>query len=134
MNNFPKKRTNPFEKPITAAKEEKIEVVVKEEPKNEEPVEELVEQEEEFEEYVEPTPVVKKVAPKPVAKSAPKQTKSGSRNSVVYVESDDRLKYTATMDRELRRRIKIVCATREIMFSQFIEQACIEKLNREGDR
>ena len=25
MNNFPKKRTNPFEKPITAAKEEKIE-------------------------------------------------------------------------------------------------------------
>lgn len=134
MNNFPKKRTNPFEKPITTAKEEKIEPVVKEEPKIEEPVEELVEQEEEIEEYVEPTPVVKKVAPKPVAKTTPKPARSGSRNSVVYVESDDRLKYTATMDRELRRRIKIVCATREIMFSQFIEQACIEKLNREGDR
>ena len=88
----------------------------------------------EIEEYVEPTPVVKKVSPKPVAKSTPKPVRSGSRNQVVYVESEDRLKYTATMDRELRRRIKIVCATREIMFSQFIEQACIEKLNREGDR
>lgn len=134
MNNFPKKRTNPFEKPITAAKEEKIETVTKVEPKIEEPVEEIVEDLVEIEEYVEPTPVVKKVSPKPVAKSTPKPVRSGSRNQVVYVESDDRLKYTATMDRELRRRIKIVCATREIMFSQFIEQACIEKLNREGDR
>mgnify|MGYP003289351246 FL=1 len=134
MNNFPKKRTNPFEKPITAAKEEKIEPVVKAEPKIEEPIEEFVEEPVEIEEYVEPTPVVKKVAPKPVAKSTPKPVRSGSRNQVVYVESEDRLKYTATMDRELRRRIKIVCATREIMFSQFIEQACIEKLNREGDR
>lgn len=134
MNNFPKKRTNPFEKPISAVKEEKIETVVKEEPEIEEEVEEIVEQEEEIEEYVEPTPVVKKTAPKQPTKSAPKQARSGSRNSNVYVESDNRLKYTATMDRELRRRIKIVCATREIMFSQFIEQACIEKLNREGDR
>ena len=44
------------------------------------------------------------------------------------------MKYTATMSKELRRRIKVVCAQRDIMFSQFIEQACIEKLNREGDR
>ena len=134
MNNFPKKRTNPFEKPIAAAKEEKNETVVKVEPEIEEEVEEIEQQDEEIEEYVEPTPVVKKVSPKPVAKSTPKPVRSGSRNQVVYVESEDRLKYTATMDRELRRRIKIVCATREIMFSQFIEQACIEKLNREGDR
>ena len=134
MNNFPKKRTNPFEKPITAAKEEKIETVTKVEQKIEEPVEEIVENLDEIEEYVEPTPVVKKISPKPVAKSTPKPVRSGSSNQVVYVESEDRLKYTVTMDRELRRRIKIVCATREIMFSQFIEQACIEKLNREGDR
>ena len=134
MNNFPKKRTNPFEKPIAAAKEEKNETVVKVEPEIEEEVEEIEQQDEEIEEYVEPVVVVKKPAPKQPVKQAPKQPKSGSRNSNVYVESDNRLKYTATMDRELRRRIKIVCATREIMFSQFIEQACIEKLNREGDR
>lgn len=134
MNNFPKKRTNPFEKPITPVKEEKIEPVVEVKPEIEEPVEEFVQQEEEIEEYVEPTPVVRKPTPKPVAKSTPKQSRSGSRNTTVYVESENRLKYTATMDRDLRRRIKIVCATREIMFSQFIEQACIEKLNREGDR
>lgn len=134
MNNFPKKRTNPFEKPISAAKEEKIETVVKEEPEIEEEVEEMVQQESEIEEYEEPTPVIKKPAPKQQTKSAPKQSRSSSRNTNVYVEGENRLKYTATMDRDLRRRIKIVCATREIMFSQFIEQACIEKLNREGER
>ena len=120
MNNFPKKRTNPFEKPIAAPKEEKIEPAV--------------EIKEEIEEYVEPTPVIKRPAPKQAPKPAPKQSRSSGRSTVVYVESEERLKYTATMDRELRRRIKVVCAQRDIMFSQFIEQACIEKLNREGDR
>lgn len=134
MNNFPKKRTNPFEKPIAAVKEEKIEPVVKVEPEIEEDVEEIVQQDEEIEEYIEPTPVVKRPTPKQPVKPAQKQSRSSSKNSNVYIEGENRLKYTATMDRELRRRIKIVCATREIMFSQFIEQACIEKLNREGDR
>lgn len=41
-------------------------------------------------------------------------------------------KYTATMDRGLRTQIKIACATKGIMFSQFIEDACREKLSREG--
>lgn len=134
MNNFPKKRTNPFEKPITAPKEEKIEPVVEIKEEIQEPVVEVEEIQEEIEEYIEPTPVIRKVAPKPTPKPAPKSSRSSSRSSVVYVESDERLKYTATMDRELRRRIKVVCAQRDIMFSQFIEQACIEKLNREGDR
>lgn len=43
-------------------------------------------------------------------------------------------KYTATMDRNLRTQIKIACATKGIMFSQFIEDACREKLQREGAR
>lgn len=43
-------------------------------------------------------------------------------------------KYTATMDRALRTQIKIACATKGIMFSQFIEDACREKLSREGVR
>ena len=134
MNNFPKKRVNPFEKPITSPKEEKVAPVVEVEPQIEEPEVEIEEQEEEIEEYIEPTPVIKKTAPKPASKTVQKQSRSNSRNTIVYVESDERLKYTATMDKELRRRIKVVCAQRDIMFSQFIEQACIEKLNREGDR
>jgi hypothetical protein len=43
-----------------------------------------------------------------------------------------REKYTSTMDQELRKKIKIACAMKGIMFSQFIEEACIEKLTREG--
>gem|GEM_PF-784105 len=51
---------------------------------------------------------------------------------VVEQDSVEREKYTATMDTNLRRRIKIACATRGMMFSQFIEEACAEKLAREG--
>ena len=134
MNNFPKKRTNPFEKPITGTKEQKSEPVVEVKEEIVETDTEIEEQDEEIEEYVEPTPVIKRPAPKQAPKPAPKQSRSSGRSTVVYVESEERLKYTATMDRELRRRIKVVCAQRDIMFSQFIEQACIEKLNREGDR
>lgn len=134
MNNFPKKRTNPFETPIKAPKEEKIE-------KPEEVTEEVVEPEVEveqpeeiIEEVVEPTPVVRRPAPKPAPKTSPKQPKTSTRTTYVYEDSDNRQKYTATMDIKLRRRIKVVCAQRDIMFSQFIEMACIEKLEREGER
>lgn len=43
-----------------------------------------------------------------------------------------REKYTATMDRELRKRVKIASVEKGIDFSQFIEEALIEKLEREG--
>ena len=43
-----------------------------------------------------------------------------------------REKYTATMDRELRKRVKLASVEREVDFSQFIEEALIEKLEREG--
>ena len=36
------------------------------------------------------------------------------------------------MEQSLRRRIKIVCAQRGIMFAQFVEDACREKLENEG--
>jgi hypothetical protein len=51
---------------------------------------------------------------------------------VVQQETVEREKYTATMDPTLRKRIKIACAMNGMMFSQFIEEACKEKLAREG--
>ncbi len=47
------------------------------------------------------------------------------------VETGNREKYTATMDKELRKRIKIASAMKEIQVSTFIEEACREKLERE---
>lgn len=50
-----------------------------------------------------------------------------------YTEVEEKKeKFTSTMNSELRRKIKIVCATRGIMFAQFVEDACKEKLAREG--
>ena len=43
-----------------------------------------------------------------------------------------REKYTATMDKELRKRVKIASVEKGIDFSQFIEEALIEKMEREG--
>lgn len=47
---------------------------------------------------------------------------------------NNKVKYTATMDQSLRTDIKIACATRGLMFSQFVEDACREKLQREGGK
>lgn len=47
---------------------------------------------------------------------------------------NNKVKYTATMDQSLRTDIKIACATRGLMFSQFVEDACREKLAREGGK
>lgn len=58
----------------------------------------------------------------PVAKPAP----------IEQVKTPERDKYTATMDPTLRKRIKIACAMSGMMFSEFIEEACKEKLSREG--
>ncbi|HHU55985.1 MAG TPA: hypothetical protein GXZ48_04780 [Acholeplasmataceae bacterium] len=45
---------------------------------------------------------------------------------------NNRDKYTATMDRELRKRVKIAAAMKGMQLSAFIEEACLEKLEREG--
>lgn len=64
-------------------------------------------------------PVVQQVAPKP----APVKK---------VVDDANREKYTATMEKSLRKRVKIAAATAGIQVSTFIEEACLEKLEREG--
>lgn len=130
MNNMPKKRTNPFAKPITPEKEEQLEEIV------EKPVvePEVIEEEPQIEEYVEPVQPVRQQIQRQAPKPAPKTQRQSAKNYYIQEDQADRQKYTSTMDVKLRRRIKIVCATRGIMFSEFIEIACREKLDREGER
>ncbi len=45
---------------------------------------------------------------------------------------NDKVKYTAVMDKNVRVRIKIAAASKNIQISQFIEEAVLEKLEREG--
>ena len=123
MNQQPIKRRNPFETPKVEERVEKvIEPVVEEEI-----VEEIVQE-----------PVY--VAPKPVQVQQPRQQQvqkpvRQSQKQQYYVQEDaNREKYTSTMDIALRRQIKIACATRGIMFAKFVEDACREKLAREGVR
>lgn len=49
----------------------------------------------------------------------------------VTVENE-REKYTATMDRELRKKLKVAAAMKGQQVSSFIEEAIEEKLEREG--
>ncbi len=56
---------------------------------------------------------------------------SNNQNSTA-VENGPREKYTATMDRALRKKVKIAAVEKGIVFSQYIEEAVIEKLEREG--
>ena len=82
----------------------------------------------------EPVKVAPTPAPRPVytERVVPRATKPAKNTRYVEVEETAREKYTSTMDIELRRTIKILCATRGIMFAQFVEDACREKLKREG--
>lgn len=112
----PIKRKNPFELKF---EQEQEEIKAKEQE---------VEEEVEYEEDYEPEVVVQKpVAPKKTQKVVQRQT-------YVREEIVDRQKYTSTMDVALRRRIKVFCAQRGIMFAKFVEDACREKLNKEGNR
>lgn len=69
--------------------------------------------------------VVEKVAPTPV------QTRKTTQKRVIVEE--ERIKYTATMDKSIRRRLKLAAAKRDVQISEFIEDAVLEKLEREGD-
>ena len=61
------------------------------------------------------------------------QPKKPAKKQVVEVQVDNnRDKYTSTMDRNVRRAIKILCAQRGILFASFVEDACREKLRKEG--
>ena len=47
-------------------------------------------------------------------------------------EEPKKVKYTAVMDADLRVRIKIAAAKKNLQISEFIEEAVSEKLEREG--
>ena len=102
------KRTNPFATPIIKNEEEQPKIV-----KPQPIIEEEVYQEPVYE-TPKPSRVVKKQTYQPVRK----------------VEKE---KFTSVMDPEIRRSIKIACAKRGILFAQYLEDACREKLRREGD-
>lgn len=68
------------------------------------------------------------VVEKPIIKEVKKVEKP-----IVKVNEDaNREKYTATMEKNLRRRVKVASAMTGVQVSTFIEQACLEKLEREG--
>ncbi len=103
------KRVNPFATPI----------VKKEEPKEEKVITRPVYEEEIYEEehvYV-----------------TPKQEKVVKRQPQSQPKKIEKEKFTSVMDPDIRRKVKIACATRGILFAQYIEDACREKLRREGD-
>lgn len=64
------------------------------------------------------TPVVPQQRPAPVTR--------------VERHVSERIKYTATMDKGLRKRVKIALANLDIDFSKFVEECVKEKLEREG--
>ena len=103
------KRVNPFATPIVRNEEQKEEKVVQK-PVYREPVYE----EEEI--YV-----------------APKQERVVKKQTYAQTKKVEKEKFTSVMDPDIRRKIKIACATRGILFAQYIEDACREKLRREGD-
>lgn len=111
------KRANPFEKKQTIQQEP---VVVEEE------IEEEVQTS-----YIEPEENYYE-AKKPIRQQPKQYNTVPQNNRYGYQQEVVRDKYTSTMDQALRRKIKIACATRGIMFAQFVEEACREKLAREG--
>jgi hypothetical protein len=116
MNQQPIKRKNPFE------------IKFEEEEKEIQKQEVQIQDESEFEDVEEEIYVPQRVqTPKKQPRVVQKQN---------YYPSDEvnREKYTSTMDVALRRRIKVVCAQRGIMFAKFVEDACREKLAKEGNR
>ena len=70
----------------------------------------------------------------PNSDMAKKQPRVVQRQQYIQQDDANREKYTSTMDVTLRRQIKIACAERGIMFAKFVEDACREKLAKEGYR
>ena len=140
MNNQLTKRRNPFEKPIQQPQEDvqinKLEQNIQNEVIEEEEVM--------FESPIqtnEPVFSTRNQQQTQYYEQKPTQRVKNSTNNVVtrdtkqyYNVSNEvsRDKFTSTMETNLRRSIKIVCAQRGIMFAQFVEDACREKLRREG--
>lgn len=77
------------------------------------------------------TPVVQE-EPKPVVQPVVAPTPAPVAQPKKEIDDSNREKYTATMEKTLRKRVKIAAATAGIQVSTFIEEACKEKLEREG--
>ena len=125
MNDQPKKRKNPFDRVISIEPEETKEEVVEEvvtQPVYNEQV-----PQQNYDNYNSGYNYTTQV--QQPATRTPRKTQKPQ-----YIQPMDapKEKYTATMDVSLRRKIKIYCATNGRMFSEFIEEACREKLLREG--
>ena len=118
-------RTNPFQEVKEVEKVEPVQEEIKEEPIMEQFVEE------------EPEVYIPKPQPAPV-RQQPKVQQTVQSNRYTGYNSpqreNNRVKYTSTMDQDLRREIKFACVTKGIMFAQFVEEACMEKLKRERGR
>lgn len=120
MEKLIQKRSNPFEKKPVVTKEEKKEQIV--ESYNDT-----------FDDFPEEQPAVERnVAPQHQQRQYQSYQTIQSNHYMKKQDTVVRDKYTSTMDQSLRRKIKIACATRGIMFAQFVEEACREKLSREG--
>ncbi len=120
MTQQPIKRRNPFERVVEEKPEVKAPTAA---PEVEDAVEDDVFVEDE-------TVIVKPVR----QQTAPRQQRTTTRQQYYVPEEVRREKYTSTMEVSLKRQIKIVCATRGIMFAKFVEDACREKLIREGNK
>ena len=70
--------------------------------------------------------------PEPATKVEEKPKQVVQKQKVVVSDDNNREKYTATMEKSLRKRVKIASAMAGIQVSTFIEEACKEKLEREG--
>ena len=123
MNEQVKKRSNPFDRPLSVEQEpviEEVETSTRVEPQiQQQPVYEAPQNT-----YYQPQQTQQTV----------RQQKRQQKQQYIQQIDGPKEKYTATMDVSLRRSIKIFCATNGKMFSEFIEEACREKLNREGAR
>ena len=102
------KRTNPFATPIVKKEEEQPTIV-------------------------QSTPVVEEEIYEEVVYETPKPVKVVKKQTYQPTKKIEKEKFTSVMDPDIRRSIKIACAKRGILFAQYLEDACREKLRREGD-
>lgn len=63
---------------------------------------------------------------------ARRQVKRTTHSSRAAKDFSGREKYTATMSKDLRKRVKLASIKDGVLVSAFIEEACKDKLEREG--
>ena len=81
------------------------------------------------------TPFKKRESPLVLNSEPVEQKVSNSTNLKQQQQNfsnQSKVKYTAVMDNNLRIRVKVAAAKKNLQLSQFIEEAVLEKLEREG--